>query len=82
MANEVLVEVEVRRRLAERCAQFLKEGREVLVMGTLRRAPGADREPREPRPTLKVVSEHVRFLGPWGGSKGPRLLEDPDGPHE
>ncbi len=80
--EDVLIEVEVWRRLAEMCAQFLKEGREALVIGTLRRSGGTDPETREPRPTLKVVAEQVQFLGPWGRSKGPCLLEDPDGPHE
>jgi single-strand DNA-binding protein len=80
--EDVLIEVEVWRRMAEMCAQFLKTNREVLVIGTLRRSRGTDPETRKPRSMLKIVAEQVHFLGPWGKSKGPHLLEDPDGPHE
>jgi single-strand DNA-binding protein len=58
------VDVEVERRLAEVCAQFLRKGREVLVMGTLCQSHWIDPKTRKPRSKIKVVSQQIQFLGP------------------
>ena len=47
------LEVVVRRRLGELCAQFLKKGREVLVMGSLRQSKGGK---------VTIVASQVQFL--------------------
>jgi single-strand DNA-binding protein len=48
------VSVEVRKRMAELCAQYLAKGREVLVCGKLRlKKDGAP----------MIVASHIQFLG-------------------
>jgi single-strand DNA-binding protein len=58
------VEVDVWRRLAEICSQFLKKGREVLVTGTLKQDRWIDQETKQTRSKLKVVAREVKFIGP------------------
>ena len=58
------VDVDVWRRAAEICAQFLKKGREVLVVGTLRQDRWVDAKTQQPRSKIKVVATHVSFVGP------------------
>ena len=58
------VEVDVWRRLAEICSQFLKNGREVLVTGTLKQDRWIDQETKQARSRLKVVAREVKFIGP------------------
>lgn len=59
--SDVRMDVVVHRRLAEICAQFLKKGREVLVMGSLRqrRTAGA----KQPRLDIQIVANTIQFLG-------------------
>jgi len=58
------VDVDVWRRMAEICAQFLKKGREVLILGSLRQSRWKDPKTQEPRSKIRVVAHQVRFLGP------------------
>jgi single-strand DNA-binding protein len=58
------VDVDVWRRLAELCSQFLKKGRQVLVTGTLRQDRWIDAKTQQPRSKLKVIAREVKFLGP------------------
>ena len=58
------VEVDVWRRLAEICSQFLKKGREVLVTGTLKQDRWIDQATQQTRSKLKVVAREVKFIGP------------------
>ena len=51
------------RRLGEICKQFLKKGREVLVMGSLRQSRWTDKETQQPRSKIRVVAQTVQFLG-------------------
>lgn len=57
------LDVDVWRRMAEICAQFLKKGREVLVMGSLRQDRWLDKTTQQPRSRIKVVAQQVQFLG-------------------
>ena len=52
------------RRLAEVCAQFLKKGREVLVVGSLQMDRWVDSKTQQPRTKIKVVASHISFVGP------------------
>lgn len=58
------IDVDVWKRLAEICAQFLKKGREVLITGSLRQSRWKDPKTQEPRSRLRVVAQQVQFLGP------------------
>jgi len=58
------IDVDVWRRLAELCSQFLKKGRQVLVTGALRQDRWTDAKTQQPRSRLKVVAREVKFLGP------------------
>ncbi len=57
------LDVDARDRLAEICCQFLKKGREVLVMGTLRPPCRKNPKTQEPRSKLRVLAQQVQFLG-------------------
>lgn len=57
------LDVSVWRRLAEICQQFLKKGREVLVMGTLRQSRWTDPKTNQPRSKLRVVAQTIQFIG-------------------
>lgn len=56
------VDVDAWRRLAEICHQFLKKGREVLVMGSLRLDEWTDAKTGQRRSKLKIVAREVQFL--------------------
>ena len=56
------VDIEVWRRQAEICAQFLKKGRHALVMGELKQDRWSDKETGKPRSKLKVVASRVNFI--------------------
>jgi single-strand DNA-binding protein len=58
------VDVDVWRRAAELCVQFLKKGREILVTGSLRQDRWVDESTKQKRSRLKVVAQSVQFLGP------------------
>ncbi len=72
--NTTFLDVDVWRRLAEICHQFLKKGREVLVMGSLRQSRWTDAATQKPRTKLHLVAQNVQFLWKREGS------EDPAGP--
>lgn len=57
------LDVSAWRRLGEICKQFLKKGREVLVMGTLRQSRWTDQETQQARSKIRVVAQTVQFLG-------------------
>ena len=58
------VDVDVWRRLAELCSQFLKKGRQVLVTGMLKQDRWVDAKTQQNRSKLKIVAREVKFLGP------------------
>ncbi len=58
------VDVDVWRRAAEICAQFLKKGREILITGSLRQDRWVDAKTQQNRSKLKIVAQSVQFLGP------------------
>ncbi|POR04082.1 single-stranded DNA-binding protein [Alkalispirochaeta sphaeroplastigenens] len=53
-------DVEAWSRLAENCAEYLKKGRGVRVVGRLKQDRWKDAE-GQPRSRIKVVAEHVEF---------------------
>ena len=57
------LDVDVWKRLAETCSQFLKKGREVLVMGTLRQSRWVDQNTQQKRSKIRIVANVVQFLG-------------------
>ena len=57
------LDVDVWKRLAETCSQFLKKGREVLVMGTLRQSRWVDQNTNQKRSKIRIVANVVQFLG-------------------
>jgi len=57
------VDVSVWRRLAELCAQFLKKGRTVMVVGGLRQSRWTGKD-GAPRARIEVMADRVQFLGP------------------
>ena len=57
------LDVDVWKRLAETCSQFLKKGREVLVMGTLRQSRWVDQKTQQKRSKIRIVANIVQFLG-------------------
>jgi single-strand DNA-binding protein len=60
----MFIDVDVWRRLAELCSQFLKKGRQVLVTGMLKQDRWVDAKTQQPRSKIKVVAREVKFLGP------------------
>ena len=60
--STTFLDIDVWRRLAEICAQFLKKGREVLVMGSLKQARWVDKTTQQPRSKIRVVAQSVQFL--------------------
>jgi len=65
-----ILDVDTRNRLAEISAQFLKKGREVLLMGTLRQSRWVDPKTQEPRSKIKVLAQVLQFLGTSRNSEG------------
>ena len=72
------VEVSVWRRLAELCSQFLKKGRAVMVVGSLRQSRWIGKDGNA-KSRIEVIADRVQFLGPREGS-GSRDDDGPDGP--
>ncbi|MFA7567901.1 MAG: single-stranded DNA-binding protein [Alkalispirochaeta sp.] len=73
-------DVEVWSRLGENCAEYLRKGRGVRVVGRLKQDRWKDGEGR-PRSRVKIVAEHVEFR-PMK-KKGPVVdgnLVDPEDP--
>ena len=71
------LDVDVWRRLAEICSQFLKKGREVLVLGTLRQSRWTDAKTQQVRSKIRVVAQQVQFLGPKSKEDSP-APEEPE----
>jgi single-strand DNA-binding protein len=57
------VDVSVWRRLAELCAQFLKKGRAVMVVGSLRQSRWIGKDGNA-KSRVEVMADRVQFLGP------------------
>lgn len=53
-------EIESWGRLAEKCAEYLKKGREVRIVGRLKQDRWADKEGLK-HSKVKIVAEHVEF---------------------
>lgn len=58
-----VVDVAVWRRLAELCAQFLKKGRAVMVVGSLKQSRWIDAKGKA-KSRVEVLADRVQFLGP------------------
>ena len=58
------LDVDVWRKMAETCAQFLKKGRPVLVLGSLKQSRWTDAATQQSRSRIKIVAQQVQFLGP------------------
>jgi len=71
------VDVSVWRRLAELCAQFLKKGRTVMVVGSLRQSRWIGKDGLA-KSRVEVMADRVQFLGPRDGG-GSRDDEGSDG---
>jgi single-strand DNA-binding protein len=72
------VDVDVWRRLAELCAQFLKKGRQVLVTGMLKQDRWVDAKTQQPRSKLKVVAREVKFIGPKPDEEPREQSDEPE----
>lgn len=57
------VDISVWRRLAELCAQFLKKGRAVMVVGSLRQSRWIGKDGTA-KSRVEVLADRVQFLGP------------------
>ena len=64
------VEVSAWRRLAELCAQFLKKGRAVMVVGSLRQSRWIGKDGAA-KSRVEVMADRVQFLGPREAGAGP-----------
>lgn len=64
------------RKLAELCNQYLSKGRQVLVEGDVEASAWMGQD-GEPRATLELTAQTVRFLGTRsGGAEGSSVLKD------
>ena len=61
--------VTVWRKQAEMVAQFLTKGRQVLVIGEMQEAHAWSDKEGNPRATLEVTAQFVKFLGSRGESE-------------
>ena len=50
-------------KLAENCHEYLKKGREVMVIGTIDASAYISKDTNEPKASLKLNAQTVRFLG-------------------
>lgn len=57
------------RRLAETCNQYLRKGSPVMVIGEIDASAYMPRDGSEPRASLELTAQQVKFL-PRGGSMG------------
>jgi single-strand DNA-binding protein len=77
-AEDVLfMDVEVWKRLAELCAQFMKKGREALVMGELKMERWKDAKTQQSRSKIVVRATQVQFLGSKPEEDAPTPDEEP-----
>ena len=58
------------RKLAELCNQYLSKGRQVLVEGEVEASAWASQD-GEPRASLEITAQTVKFLGSRGGAAAP-----------
>lgn len=65
-----ILDVDAHRRMAEVCAQLLKKGRQVLVMGTLRQLRSVDPKTKQPQSKIKILAHVVQVLGTSDHSRG------------
>lgn len=73
-----MVDVTTWRHLAELCAQFLKKGRAVMVVGSLRQSRWVDNAGKS-RARLEVTAERIQFLGtPGTCPPDSGTLQDPE----
>jgi single-strand DNA-binding protein len=66
------VDVSVWRRLAELCAQFLKKGRAVMVVGSLRQSRWIGKDGTA-KSRVEVLADRVQFLGPRETGASPEV---------
>lgn len=78
--DTTFVDVDTWRRLAEICNQFLKKGRQVLIMGSLRLDEWTDAKTNQKRSKLKIIARDVQFL--WAKEAGGALGAAVPGPEE
>jgi len=64
------VDVSVWRRLAELCSQFLKKGRAVMVVGSLRQSRWVGKDGAA-KSRIEVLADRVQFLGPRESGAAP-----------
>ncbi len=76
--STTFIDVDVWKRMAEICAQFLKKGREVLVMGSLKQSRWKDSKTQEPRSKIRVLAQQVQFLGRRPGAEAEARPEAPE----
>jgi single-strand DNA-binding protein len=62
--DTTFVDVDAWRRLGEICSQFLKKGRQVLIMGSLHLDEWTDQKTQQKRSKLKIIARDVQFLWP------------------
>ena len=67
------IDVVVWNRLAETCAEYLKKGRQIVVLGQLTQDRWEDKETGQKRSRIRVQAQTVQFLG--GGSKDKETFE-------
>jgi single-strand DNA-binding protein len=74
------LDVDVWRRMAEICKQFLRKGREVLVLGSLRQSRWKDPKTQESRSRIRIVAQQVQFLGGRREAEGGAAAGAPEEP--
>jgi single-strand DNA-binding protein len=72
------IDVDVWRRLAELCSQFLKKGRQVLVTGMLKQDRWTDAKTQQLRSKLKVIAREVKFIDPKSEAEPRDETEEPE----
>lgn len=83
--DTTFVDVDAWRRLAEICSQFLKKGRQVLILGSLHLDEWTDSKTQQKRSKLKIIARDVQFLGPrddGGGPESPAAGGEEEAPPE
>jgi single-strand DNA-binding protein len=75
------LDVDAWKRLAEQCQQFLKKGRQVLVMGSLQQDRWTDSKTQQPRSKIKLVAQQVQFLDSRREGEDPEPADEAAG-HE
>ena len=67
----VFLDVECWATLADRCAQYLKKGKRVRVLGRLKQSSWVGKEDQKNHPRLYVLADQVEFgPGPKGEKRG------------